>query len=436
MRLKHRWPLAALFALLVWACSPTKKLAAPAPAVIEKTVPMPIADSFFTALFQRHPALFDSVLLPGNPYGIQIIYTQINRDSLNQPHFTHHYYNRSPQTYFYPASTVKMPVAFLALQRLNELNRAGLDRHTTMITKAADKSQTAVYNDPTTVDGRPTIAHYIKKIFLVSDNDAYNRLYEFLGQEYVNNTLHAMGYDSVQLLHRLSVPLNEAHNRLTNPVVFYNDSSEVVYEKPLQQSSLTYQKRDTRLGKGFMSGGNLIEEPFDFSTKNRFALQDLHDVLTSVLFPETVDAKKKFNLTEEDYNFLYRCMGSKPSESTYPSYDKEHYSDAYVKFLMYGGGGPMPDANIRIFNKVGDAYGFLTDVAYIVDFANGVEFLLSATIYCNSDGIFNDDKYDYETVGFPFLRNLGRVIYAQERRRVKQYKPDLSKFGKALQQPL
>jgi hypothetical protein len=29
--------------------------------------------------------------------------------------------------------------------------------------------------------------------------------------------------------------------------------------------------------------------------------------------------------------------------------------------------------------------------------------MVTAVIYCNEDGIFNDDKYDYETVGFPFM---------------------------------
>ena len=84
--------------------------------------------------------------------------------------------------------------------------------------------------------------------------------------------------------------------------------------------------------------------------------------------------------------------------------------------------------NIRIFNKVGDAYGFLLDNAYIVDFDKGVEFMLSAIIYCNSDGIFNDDKYDYDAVGYPFLGNLGRAIYDYEVKRVKKVKPNLSKF--------
>ena len=86
------------------------------------------------------------------------------------------------------------------------------------------------------------------------------------------------------------------------------------------------------------------------------------------------------------------------------------------------------DSNIRIFNKEGDAYGFLTDVSYFVDFKNNVEFFLSANIYCNSDGIFNDDQYDYETVGYPFLKNLGRVIYQYELKRNRKRIPDLSTF--------
>ena len=50
---------------------------------------------------------------------------------------------------------------------------------------------------------------------------------------------------------------------------------------------------------------------------------------------------------------------------------------------------------------------FLTDASYIVDFKNNVEFMLAATVYVNSDEILNDDKYDYETVGHPFIYQLG-----------------------------
>jgi len=53
----------------------------------------------------------------------------------------------------------------------------------------------------------------------------------------------------------------------------------------------------------------------------------------------------------------------------------------------------------------------------VVDAAHGVEFLLAATLYLNADGVLNDDKYEYDTVGLPFLRDLGRRVYEAELRR-------------------
>src|SRR3569833_1033156 len=135
-----------------------------------------------------------------------------------------------------------MPTAILALQKLNELKIHGLDKNTTMVTEAAYSGQTPVYNDPSSEDGRPTVEHYIKKIFLVSDNDAFNRLYEFLGQEYINNTLHKMGYDSAQIIYHLDICMTEDENRHSNPVKFYDTASKIIYEKPLAISSLVYQQ--------------------------------------------------------------------------------------------------------------------------------------------------------------------------------------------------
>ena len=95
---------------------------------------------------------------------------------------------------------------------------------------------------------------------------------------------------------------------------------------------------------------------------------------------------------------------------------------------MYGGDSKTVPSHIRIFNKVGDAYGFLTDAAYIVDFKNKIEFLLSATIYTNENQTFNDDNYEYEEIALPFLKNLGNTIYGIELERQRQHPPDLSRF--------
>ena len=385
-----------------------------------------LSDAFMVNLLKQYPQFFDSILAKKKEMGVQIIYTQIDRRKNGNARFTDHYFNVDTENYFYPASTVKLPVAILALQKLNELKKSGLDKNTTMITDTAYSGQTVVYNDPTTVDGRPTIAHYIKKILLVSDNDAFNRLYEFLGQEYINNSLHKMGYTDVQIIHRLNISLTEDQNRHTNPVKFYDTSKRIVYEKLAANSQLVYAERNTKMGKGFIKGDELVNEPFNFSKKNRLSLKDLHSIMRTVLFPEMVSPKLRFNLTRDDYRFLYKYMSMTATESKYPYYDTINYWSNYVKFLLYGAEKNKPDPDIRIFNKVGDAYGFLTDVAYIADFKNNIEFMLSATIYCNSDGIFNDDKYDYDTIGYPFLKNLGRIFYNYELKRKRKHIPDLS----------
>ena len=263
--------------MVLFACSTTKRNT----SVITNS-------DLIKSLMNKNSTLFDSVLSNIDQNRLQIIYTQIDRKKNGKPEFTDHFFNVNDSSYFYPASTVKLPVAILALQKLNELKKRGLDKNSTMITEADYSGQTEVYNDPSTPDGRPTIEHYIKKILLVSDNDAFNRLYEFLGQEYINNTLHKMGYEDVQIVHRLEISLTEDENRHTNPLRFFDTGGKLVYEKPLQQSKLVYAERNTKMGKGFYRHGELINEPFDFSKKNRMSLQTLHDISRSVMFPKSV----------------------------------------------------------------------------------------------------------------------------------------------------
>ena len=93
--------------------------------------------------------------------------------------------------------------------------------------------------------------------------------------------------------------------------------------------------------------------------------------------------------------------------------------------ILYGVEKTQPDPDIRIFNKCGWSYGFLTDAAYVADLRNNIEFMVSAVIYCNSDGILNDDKYDYKEIGYPFLKNLGQTIYEYEMKRKRKRLPDL-----------
>ena len=394
-------------------------------------------DKLLLNILKKKPELFGKILAEPSKYRVQILYTQIDRDKNNTPSFKSYAYRLNKDEYFYPASTVKFPACLLALEKLNQLKIKGLNRQSWVLSDSAYDGQIRQTQDESNLDGGiPTIEHYIKKILLVSDNDAFNRLYEFMGQEAFNEVLYKKGYKDLRIVHRLQTPMSREQNRRSNPIVFRKktDGDDMmlidIYRQPILVNPKVYEPNaPIKLGKGYMRGDKLVEEPFDFTYKNYFSIENQQSILRGVLFPERVAAEQRFDLSSDDYSLIYKYMSQFPTETNNPPYKKDTAMyDSYCKFLMFGDSKkPMP-RSIRIFNKVGDAYGFLIDNAYIVDFEKKIEFILTAVIYCNSDEVFNDDKYDYDTIGFPFMANLGKTIYEFEVRRKRKVKPDLSKF--------
>ena len=386
-------------------------------------------DALLTTLFSRNPnPIFQQVIRQSDTYRLQIIYTQISRDKHNVPSFRNYYFRVDSTEYFNPASTVKLPLALLALEKLNGLNRPELTKHTAMQFDSAYSGQTKEWRDNTSETGYPSLAHLIKKAFLVSENDPYSRMYEFVGQGTINRSLHARGYLDTRITHRF-VRLTADENRHTNPVRFVRNDGKLLYAQPAAHNTDAFDfRRVATLGKGYYATDSLIHKPFDFTERNKLPLETLQQLLQSVLFPQSVPTRQRFNLTPNDYRFLYQYLSQYPGETNYPKYDPSQYYDSYVKFFFMDSAHRQMPPGVRVFNKVGWAYGFLTDASYVVDFTNKIEFMLTATLYVNSDGILNDDKYEYESVGHPFLYQLGQTIYQYERTRKRTYTPDLSRF--------
>lgn len=348
---------------------------------------------------------------------VQILYTRIERDENDNPSFQEFSFQLNENQYFYPASTAKMPVAILALQRINELRSEGINinENSNFIISEPETNEVIINADSTAENGLASISHMIKKIFLVSDNDAYNYLFDFLGRDYINEQLRIRGMQPAHLNHKF---LYGANNKHTWDFKFYDENEGLVYEQKSISSKVdkhNFPLIGMKKGIGFTDDkGNLFEEPFDFSEKNYFSLKSLNKILKGVIFPESLAKSEQFNLTEDQYQFLRFWMSRNTLESQYPNYDYENYYESYVKFLMFGDDqSPMPD-NIRIYNKVGEAYGTLTDVAYIVDSKTGIEFMLAATIQVNKNEIFNDGIYEYDELGFPFMAELGKQVYQYE----------------------
>ncbi|MBK9255006.1 MAG: serine hydrolase [Saprospiraceae bacterium] len=353
---------------------------------------------------------------------VQILYTSVN---LKDTTFRSYSFNVDQTRYFYPASTVKMPVAILALQRIRELNRDGVDLNMKddMLTAANRPIQTIAVADSTTESGKPNIERYVQKIFAVSDNDAYNRLYELLGQDYINQSLKERGvFKHSVICHRLSVSgYTPEENRHTNHIRFFRDN-KIVFDKPAADATENRQHNATNALKGIgylNANDSLINEPFDFSKKNFYTIPEMEGTIRRIIFPDSFTPEERFDLSNEDYIFLKKCMSELPR--SYPFYAKDTvtYYDSYVKFVMIGDRKDRVPEHVKIYNKVGNAYGYLIDCAYIEDSKHQIGFFLTSVVHTNQNKIYNDGIYEYESVGMPFLAKLGREIYNYELRNKK-----------------
>ncbi|MEX0291444.1 MAG: serine hydrolase [Flavobacteriaceae bacterium] len=325
-------------------------------------------------------------------FEVQIRYTQVNRDD-DGISFTDYDFQVADENYFYPASTVKFPIAVLALEKLNQIDT--LSR------------EVRFYIEGDSVEN--TFATDVSKIFAVSDNHANNRLLEFLGQDAINNGLEQKGIRPVRISHRLGYHTDDV---TTKPLIIYlNDSTTATTTPTINKEPKPLNLNKINKGTGFYAQDSLIKDPFDFSLKNYYPIAAQHAVLKRVIFPEKFEPSQRFDLSESQREFLLSTMYTLPKNA---GYDAEEFYDGYCKFFMFGDTKESIPEHIKIYNKVGFAYGTLTDCAYITDSKNNVEFMLTATILVNRDGIFNDDAYEYDEVGIPFLAALGREIHALE----------------------
>ncbi len=378
---------------------------------IKHIIPLSILMVLITSCSEKNPLeialesdskFIQTVMQNPEGYELQVLYTKIDRNKNGKVSFTDLEFNVDDSIYFYPASSVKFPVALMALEKMKKLQDEGINinRKTSFKTK----------NDTLYT----SIEEAITKIFAVSSNQAYNRLFEFLGQDYIN-----ANFKSKNLAGRISHRLSAFHsqNLKTQPIFFKENiqGSDTTYQQAsienLPQPKLSLKK--LLKGKGYIYNDTLIPRPKDFSENNYLPLRSLHETMKRLQFPEMYSESQRFAISPNDYEFVLNAMSTLPHQA---GYDKIKYYDSYCKFFIFGDTKNDIPENIKIFNKVGYAHGYLTDCAYIKDTKNNIEFILSATLHVNNNRIYNDNTYEYDNIGIPFLAQLGREIYGLEKK--------------------
>lgn len=149
-----------------------------------------------------------------------------------------------------------------------------------------------------------------------------------------------------------------------------------------------------------------------FARKHQASLVELQDFLIHVVGgffqPE---GNVQHVLTQADRLFLMETMAMKTTDSSNPCYSESiDYFPEWNKFFLPGIRNLRSEKAFRIYNKLGQAYGFSLDNAYVLDLETGKSFFLTACLYTNKNEILNDDCYEYDRTGEPFLSQLAEAV--------------------------
>ena len=340
-------------------------------------------------------------------YEIQVMLTKINHDN-TKIDFQNYQYQHDENQYFYPASTIKLPIVVLTLKKINELRSKGSDitLKSKIILNNVDN-----YSNFKPQDSITSFQNIIADIFLVSDNSASNILIDFIGYNYFNNEMQNAGFDKTYLNHKFNPDpyvnstwqISDLDNNMISSI---NDNQKII---KADDKTNGLDKGESRY-----FNGEILDESLNFSEKNRFSITDMHNLIKYIFYPEIFDMANTFNLNVEDYDFIRYWM----SRFTYEDIGEkfiwdEKFFETYNKFFIHGDEQSVSNEQIRVYNKIGQAYGTSIDNGLIKNYQNNVEFILTSTIYTNKNKVINDNLYEYDDIAEPFLAKLSRAIYKE-----------------------
>ncbi len=385
-------------------------------------IPKDKTDDFIINILKGSPDWFQQIVYNPMEYQVQIVYTQINRDSSNRAHFETHTF-QADEFYFYPASWMKLPLAVFSLEKLNELK---LNKNDLLKIEPLFGNHNHEYDEFKKIQP-PSFTQMIKQAFIVSDNSVYNPLYDFVTQQRANQRFSELNLKKAVVCNRFSISEPAEHRHSNFLEIISNTKEPKVLYQQIQtfnpvQPHCTYT--DYNFGEKHYEKGVLVNGPKNFYYNNYIPITEMNLFMQKLFFPK--ETHSTFNLTKDDYTFLKKYLAILPRQCTQPRYNESEYPDCYMKYFIIGGSKERLDNSVRIFDKLGQYFGWTCDAAYIVDYANGVEFFLSAVIYTNSKHEVADNPTEYANIAAPFFAQLGKSFYEYELKRKKKFTPHIN----------
>jgi len=369
-------------------------------------------DSLLIRILQGKDATLDQVLSNSAKYNFQLILSVFS-DNKGKDELVHYSINRD-KYFFSPASLIKFPVAVVALEKLTALQaRYGItiEDSLELITCSCDLSSRSYVRNT-----RPaTFRQLLREMLILSDNDAYNVMFDFLGKDYFNTRIRQLGYQRINLRRRFYFPCDYGAQERFGGFRFYDPLGKLQYEIPCQTSQGEWRNDSNwphTAGQKHLENGKWVAGPKSFLDGNYVSLWEAHRLLIDVLSADTLPDSPFFAIEDSMRQELIDALGSYPRALQSGRYQGEKYPDHYYKYFLDPKTMVTADNQLKIYNKVGISGGFISDVSYFYDQQSGLRFFLSGAMLAKKDGLMDNGKYDYYDIGIPVFRKIGSLVYA------------------------
>jgi hypothetical protein len=337
-------------------------------------------------------------------YRFQVLYGAINEGA--KPTLERHGY-RADAEYFFPASSMKVPIVLAAYERIGAVRAAGkpsLTRDATMRIFPVGK---------TTEPYVTTLAHETWRALIVSDNSSANRLLGLVGHREAHETLWKLGLPSVRI-HTGFATGGDIDPAEVSPRIAFSGDGDVTGEIPARQSDLALPATlatGLDIGQASIVDGRRVPGPLSFADKNAIRLRELQDALVRIMRPDLLAANAHAGVAcPDDMAYVRQALGTLPSASGLAGFDRNVVADYQLSPFLRGIERVRARGHFELYAKVGQAFGFLIANAYVVDKDTGRAFFLIASVYANPDETMNDDLYAYTEISFPVLADVGEAF--------------------------
>ena len=360
------------------------------------------ATEFLSIIKGREP-IIDQVLANPEKYHLQIHFTAVNEQEraivLNE------YSLYKDKYYYHPASLIKFPLALASLEMFTKFQEQfGIS----LQSKIESKTCSCDFGTDNYVNhkSKPTLDILYREMLIMSNNDAYNFFYDFVGPTYFNKRMTELGLSNIILRNRFYAGCAGEKAKLHGGISFMKDSANVKYAIRCQTDSLQDNVQSIYLNEGAAKSNNLV------------SLYSLHQLMKKLFYPATSNSVPALNISETNLNYFKQTIASYPK--SIPEYSS--YPNHYHKYLIPPDLINNQDSSIKIYSKNGNAGGYISDIMYFTDEKNKVKYFLSVSMYNASNKYYYRRRAYYTSPGIDFFRQLSKVLYNYEKEKKTKQK--------------